>query len=512
MAKTKEIAEYGDFQTPTGLAHDVCRLLGKQKLQPAAAVEPTCGLGSFLFASLDQFKTLNLAIGVDVNAEYIDHAEGLRRMRPDADKAKLIVGSFFNIDWAEMFSGLPEPVLIIGNLPWVTNAHLEALGSKNLPEKTNFQGHNGLDAITGKANFDISEWMLIRILETMNGRRGTLAMLCKSAVARKALLHGWKNGIGLGKSAIYRIDADVHFGAAVDAALLVTHFCPTGGDTQARVHRRLKDDGTFTTIGYEDGNLFADLEAYHRCKHLCGDEAMKWRSGVKHDCSKVMEFCREGVKYRNGLGELVDLEDDFMFPMLKSSGVANSKKDVGSRWMLVTQKTVGEETSGVEHRAPKTWAYLQRHAALMNKRGSSIYRNRPSFSIFGVGDYSFAPWKVAISGFYKNLSFLRIGPLGSKPVVLDDTSYFLPCKTAAEADYLHGLLSSEQATAFYNAFVFRDAKRPITPDLLRRLDLRVLAEEQGTQATYDRFFGGARLEAKRGRKRKFVEQAAGLFD
>ena len=131
----------------------------------------------------------------------------------------------------------------------------------------------------------------------------------------------------------------------------------------------------------------------------------------------------------------------------------------------------------------------------MNKRASSIYRKRPAFSIFGVGDYSFAPWKVAISGFYKRLKFLVVGPFRGKPVVLDDTSYFLPCQTNGEALYLASLLNSSAARSFYSAFVFWDSKRPITAELLRRLDLRRLAKELGSEETFDCFSGKPQIAA-----------------
>ena len=71
---------------------------------------------------------------------------------------------------------------------------------------------------------------------------------------------------------------------------------------------------------------------------------------------------------------------------------------------------------------------------MLDGRGSSIYRSCPPFSIFGIGEYSFAPWKVAISGFYKRLSFVAVAPLDGKPAMLDDTCYFLPCQTAGQAN------------------------------------------------------------------------------
>jgi hypothetical protein len=184
----------------------------------------------------------------------------------------------------------------------------------------------------------------------------------------------------------------------------------------------------------------------------------------------------------------MDLEDTYLFPMLKSSQVARGGGD-GNRYMLVTQRTMGSNTKEIEERAPRTWSYLQAHADLLNRRGSSIYRNRPPFSVFGVGEYSFAPWKVAISGFYKKLAFVTVGPIKGKSVVLDDTSYFLPCQTQAQAEYLAALLNSSTAQAFYKAFVFWDAKRPITADLLRHLNLRRLAEEAGSGEKFNSLFG-----------------------
>jgi hypothetical protein len=486
MRKTKE---YGDFQTPEALAGNVCALLRQHELRPAALLEPTCGLGRFLFAALDWFPEVQKALGADINARYIEQAGATLQRRQDAEKVQLAEADFFVTDWMKVISELPEPVLLLGNLPWVTNAQLSVLGSQNLPTKSNFQNRNGLDAITGKANFDISEWMLMRLLEAMHGRRGTLAMLCKSSVARKTLLYGWKNRIALERSAIYRIEADLHFDAAVDAALLVTHFRPMARDLEAKVYSRLIGDSKIEAIiGYEDGMLLADVAAYHRSKHLCGEEVIKWRSGIKHDCSKIMEVCQEGDRYRNGLGELVDLEDTYLFPMLKSSQVA---RDSGSenRYMLVTQRTMGGDTKEIEELAPRTWAYLKAHADLLNRRRSSIYRNRPPFSIFGVGEYSFAPWKVAVSGFYKKLAFVTVGPIKGKPVMLDDTSYFLPCQTQGQAEYLGALLNSSTAQAFYEAFVFWDSKRPITADLLRRLDLRRLARQAGSEEKFNMYFG-----------------------
>jgi hypothetical protein len=122
--------------------------------------------------------------------------------------------------------------------------------------------------------------------------------------------------------------------------------------------------------------------------------------------------------------------------------------------MIVTQKVIGEDTATIKDKAPKTWKYLYEHKDLFSKRGSSIYNNKPQFSIFGVGDYSFSPWKVAISALYKKLEFTIVGSLHNKPIVLDDTQNFLPCKSYEEAKRIIELLNSKIAKEFYKSFIF----------------------------------------------------------
>lgn len=482
MSKIKEKAEFGDFQTPQALAEQVCALLAQRGSAPASLIEPTCGEGNFLFAALKHLPSIRCTIGLDISSAYVATAQ--RRAAREAAGVAVSIeqANFFDTDWEARLEPLPSPLLVIGNPPWVTNTELSTLDSSNVPEKTNFQNHKGIDALTGKANFDISEWMLIKILHWLTGKDAALAMLCKTSVARKILAYAWKYNMTVARSAIYRINALTHFNASVDACLLVCEFMPAAYSFDTPIFSSLTETDPEQIIGYRDGEVIASVEAYNLWKHLRSDENNRWRSGIKHDCSKVMELTREGDRYRNSLGELVDLEPDYLFPMMKSSEIASDVELSPTRWMLVPQRSVKDDTGQIKDTAPKTWKYLEAHGHLLDKRGSSIYKNRPRFSVFGIGEYSFAKWKVAISGFYKKLSFKVIGSYEGKPIVLDDTSYFIPCETKQEAERIAAMLNSTEAKAFFESFVFWDAKRPITVDLLRRLDLATLAQETGKRA------------------------------
>ncbi|MBN2561323.1 MAG: SAM-dependent DNA methyltransferase [Phycisphaerae bacterium] len=487
QSKPGKTTEFGDLQTPMALAQSVCRLLAQQGTRPASIVEPTCGIGNFLLSALSEFTDASRAIGVEINPEYVRLATTAVGTRQHESRTRIIRQSFFETDWRTLLAELPEPLLVVGNPPWVTNAELGTIGSSNVPSKTNFQNLNGLDAITGKSNFDISEWMLLKILGELTGRRATMAMLCKTAVARKVLLQAWNAGFQIESSSIHLIEASEHFGASVDACLLVCHLSPSAQPRDCPVYKQIHATEADRVVGFRDEQLIADVCLYDRWKHLTGFRGHRWRSGIKHDCARVMEFRRIGNRLLNGFGELADLEDDYLFPMLKSSDLANGHVNDPRRWMLVTQQSVGDDTGDIERRAPRTWRYLQQHSRSLDRRASAIYKKRPRFSVFGVGPYSFSPWKVAISGFYKKLEFKTVTMFRGKPIVLDDTSYLIPCKTGDEADYIASLLNSQVAREFFLAFVFWDAKRPITSELLNRLDLLALARELGSGIRMTRY-------------------------
>jgi len=472
----KKRTEFGDFQTPSELAHEVCSLISTNGFAPCSILEPTCGQGSFVMAALEAFPHASIARGFDINLEYIRQAKRDTVGLSDAD-VQIQEADFFLTDWDEVLSSLPGPLLIVGNPPWVTNAVLGALRSRNLPAKSNVDNLRGIDALMGKSNFDISEWMLRKYIEWLDGRQGLLAVLCKTSVARKVLLAAWNSHISMSVASVYRIDSKKHFDVAVDACALVIRFEPGASSTKCSEFESLDATSPSRIFGMRDDWLVADVNAYAKWSHLATDGLSGWRSGIKHDCSKVFELTRQDGMFVNGLGERLDLEPCTVFPLLKSSDLARDRSP--RKWLLVPHKSMQDDVGLLQRRAPRAWQYLEDHADFLKKRGSSIYRKRHPFSIFGVGAYSFAPWKIAISGLYKNLRFVKVSAFDGCPVVLDDTCYSFACQSQEECDLLFEFLSSIPARAFFSAFIFWDTKRPITTEILNRLDLKKLADAIG---------------------------------
>jgi hypothetical protein len=189
-----------------------------------------------------------------------------------------------------------------------------------------------------------------------------------------------------------------------------------------------------------------------------------------------MELDKINGHYINGLNEEVILEDGLVYGILKSSDLKNTVINQTRKFTIVTQKKVGQETKYIKSEYPKTYQYLTVHQTNFDTRKSSIYNNKPLFSIFGIGDYSFKLYKVAISGLYKTFHFTLILPQDNKPVMLDDTCYLIGFDKIEYAVYALILLNSDKTKQFLQSISFADAKRTFTKDVLMRIDLLQLAK------------------------------------
>jgi hypothetical protein len=469
--------EYGDFQTPPELAEKVCQQLLQLNVSPDIIIEPTCGIGNFINAASSIFSGVDRIIGVEINNQYLQEIKNNQQCSQDP-RIELHNQDFFEFDWQSYINQIAGEILVLGNFPWVTNSQQGNINSKNLPKKNNFQKYNGIDAITGKSNFDISEWMLIQVSQWLQNRNACLAMLCKTSVARKLLNHLYSHNLNLEYCATYGIDTQKYFSTTVDACLLFCKFNPNSKNYFCNVFSSLSETES-KRIGYRNNILIRDIDSFEKMSNLYNTNTKtKWRSGIKHDCSSIMELYKIGESFVNGLGESIDIEETYLYPLMKGSDIAQNRIKSTNRYVLVTQKFVGEPTEYIKDLAPKTWNYLESHAKYLNARKSKIYQNNPRFSIFGVGNYTFTPWKIAICGLYKKLEFRLISKLDNKQIVFDDTVYFLGFNDEQIAHKTFELLTSEQALAFYSSQIFWDEKRPIKSSILNSLNLTALLEKE----------------------------------
>ena len=467
--------ELGDFQTPLDLALTATRVLRTVGNRPARLLEPTCGKGAFLRAAAEQLDSPLEMFGIEIQSRYVEEArETLRQHPPAGVDWQVQAGDIFSYDLGALPWRSSGPLLVIGNPPWITLAELGAMNSGHVPRRSNVRSVRGIDALTGDSNFDVAEYIWMRLLTELREQSPTVAMLCKTSVARRVLVLARRLRLPVAESALWRIDAQRSFGVAADAGLFMIRLDGAGGRYDCKVYESFAAPAPVTTMGIVDGGLVADVVSHRESRVFDGRSPIEWRQGVKHDAAKILELKADADEagWRNGLGELVDVEQEWSFPLMKGSDIYAGREP--SRRVLVTQRSLGEDPRVLRHLAPKLWNYLQDHRERFAARKSSVYRSRPRFSMFGIGPYTFSPWKVGVCSLWKEPRFRVLRPHGGQPALCDDTSYFLPCDNAGQAAIVAALLDSEPARGLLKSLVFVDAKRVVTKKLLQRIALHAI--------------------------------------
>lgn len=469
-------AEYGDFQTNKDLANKLAKSLSKNNILPEIIIEPTCGKGNFIIASLSNFKTVKKVFGIEIYKPYIWETKfsilDYFLSNPNDNKPEITIKhcNIFDFDFKNISKQYPnEKLLIIGNPPWVTNSKLGSLNSTNLPKKSNFKNQNGLDTMTGKGNFDIAEYITLMLLDVFQTHNGHLALLVKNSVIKNIIFDQKDAKYKIGKIEKYCIDSKKEFNVSVEASLF---YCQLNSTPSFQCNEldfySLEKKSSF---GWLNAKFVSNLANYNETKEIDGQCPFEWRQGIKHDCSNVMELERENECFINKLSQKIKLEEDLIYGFLKSSDLKNTVIQNTRKQVIITQTKVGQDTSYIQHLYPKTYNYLKSNITYFQARKSSIYKGKPHFSIFGIGDYSFKSYKVAISGLYKTYHFTLVLPQDNKPIMLDDTCYFIGFDKIEFAVYTLILLNHSKTEEFLKSITFSDAKRVFTKDILMRLDL-----------------------------------------
>ncbi len=452
-----EKKEFGDYQTPIDFCYRVCDYIKKQGLANSvkAILEPTCGVGNFLLAAFNTFGSEKV-VGIEINEEYANIS------KERVPSAIVEVKNVFDVNTQELCE--TNNVLVIGNPPWATNSKL----LYNLPKKNNFKGLRGIDALTGSSNFDICEYIILQLLDEYKNTDSVICMLCKTSVARNVIMEMSKNQVVQSKVEILSFNSNKVFGISASACVLVIKLSSQGESTGEFVCevKNFDDESVTDTLIVCNGtirNTNAKIDFEGKCSFV-------WRQGVKHDCGKVMELDLKNGEFINKNKVSVQIEDGLVFPLVKSSHFKKPIMQEFSKYVIVTQTIPKQDTSYIQTEYPLTWKYLNDNIESFNNRKSIIYKKSAPFSMFGIGDYSFAPYKVGLSGFYKKPLFCLL--YSDKPVMTDDTTYFLAFDNYDIAYCMMLLLNSKLVQEFLVSIAFLDNKRPYTVKLLSRLDIK----------------------------------------
>lgn len=469
------VSEFGDYQTPSDLALRVSRVIKDLGYDYKHIIEPTFGIGNFIHTIPNVFTNTESISGIEINPSY--YQEAVKNLNDDIHY-DLQTANFFTYDLSNLFDRTVEN-LVIGNLPWITASQLGELGSRNLPKKTNIKGLKGYDALTGKSNFDIAEYMCLSLLNIMENlpQKSAMAVLVKNIVAKNIIRYLPNSSIHPASFKIFKFNAKKEFNVSTDACLMVISFNELNQfNNQVEEFNLYKPDKLLKRFGWYKKKFVSNISDYQKYYVYDSKNNWDWRSGVKHDASKVMELCLNNKnEWTNGLKETYSfnqLDNRYIFPLVKSSDIRKQLVHTSFRKsVVITQTEPKEDTKHIADDSPSMWNYLMLHKFYFDKRRSSIYKKAPAFAIFGIGDYSFKKYKVAISGMYKDPFFAILPPHQGKPVMVDDTVYFVGFDTMKEAEIFCSVLNNNLTQKLLKSLVFKDEKRPYKKDILQRIDV-----------------------------------------
>lgn len=302
-------------------------------LSPEIIIEPTSGVGNFIQPSLKYFNnSIKKIYAIEINQEYCKTCKD----RIIDERLTIFNDNFFTFDLSKIKTD--RETLIIGNPPRATNSNLDF----NLPIKTNFKRLVGTDAITGSSNFDICEYIILKLINYFKRDNVTIAMLCKTSVARKIYEEMHRTNIPVKQFKMINFNSNKIFKINASACLLVISF---DGKIKNIARCECYDidhpQRLLTSISFKNRMLLQENNFSLLFEGKC---QLEWRQGVKHDCSQIMELKNvSNGKYVNKLKQEIILEDTLVFPLLKSSSFKKNIISKGfDKHVIVTQKKLGK--------------------------------------------------------------------------------------------------------------------------------------------------------------------------
>ncbi|MFQ6054683.1 MAG: Eco57I restriction-modification methylase domain-containing protein [Methanosarcinales archaeon] len=180
---------------------------------------------------------------------------------------------------------------------------------------------------------------------------------------------------------------------------------------------------------------------------------------------------------------LARIETDLIYPLIKSRNVKkwNLKKDYTYCIMVQDpKKRIGYEEKYLKRNYPKTHGYLYKFKDILLKRASyKKYFNKksaPFYTMFGIGEYTFAPYKVVWNRMGTNLNAVVTASvkdvyIGERVIIPENVLVFVPFENELEAHYLCAIMNSYIVNFLIQSYSVKGGKSFATPDILKFLNL-----------------------------------------
>jgi hypothetical protein len=197
----------------------------------------------------------------------------------------------------------------------------------------------------------------------------------------------------------------------------------------------------------------------HEGVNTGGANAVYWVEIIdrRPDGLVLVRNLTEGAKVQ--VPEVVEaVEPDLLYPLLRGRDVRRWKAEPSACILMVQdpEKRRGYSEEWLQENYPRTYGYLKRFEEVLRKRAAfkryftrkdknnRIVETGPFYSMFNVGPYTFAPWKVVWLGFgATEMKAAVVGSVGGKSVMTNQAMHpFVSLDKEDEAHYLCACLNS----------------------------------------------------------------------
>ncbi|MCD6489633.1 MAG: hypothetical protein J7K20_02770 [Thermodesulfobacterium sp.] len=393
---------------------------------------------------------------------------------------------------------------IIGNPPWVNWEHLPdeyRQDTKPIWERYGLFPHGGMDTILGKGKKDISMLMSLTVMDKLLRQGGKLGFVITQSVFKTAGAgQGFrrfqipKPGKKTVPLKVLHVDDMVSLrpfeGASNRTAVMILgKGKPTTYPVPYTVWRKIKsarftydstlEEVTNATVRLNfvaepvdpsdptSSWLTARPKAIKAIRKVLGNSDYEAHEGVNTGGANAVYWVDILYKRPDGLvvvhnitkGAKVKVEEvtetiepDLLYPLLKGRDVQRWKAQP-SAWILMVQdpeKRQGYNEEWLQKNYPHTYGYLKRFEKVLRRRASRgvsdmLKKGASFYTMFAVGTYTFAPWKVVWPNIASMLNAAVVGSSEGKVIVPQHIVTLVACETEEEAHYICALINSSLA-------------------------------------------------------------------
>jgi len=437
---------------------------------------------------------------IDIVFRLYDRLLTLERQGINGIWARIIKNAF-----APLFVG--EFDYVVGNPPWVNWESLPEgyrIETKNLWFKYGLFPHGGMDTILGSGKKDISMLMTYIAIDKYLKRNGRLGFVITQSVFKTA-----GSGQGFRKFKLYdgvtikvvhvddMVEINPFEGVGNRTAIIILQ---KGQSTKYPVPynywvKKIKGKSIKDNMTLDDVLSMTTLKQFYAEPVNENDPTSPWITGrmkairaVRKIIGKSDYTAHEGVNTGGANAvywvEIIDqrpdglvivsnitegakrkvesiqtvIEPDLLYPLLRGRDVKRWRAEP-SAWIIMVQDPIkrrGIDENVMKDKYPKTYLYLKRFEKVLRERaafnryftrknGIQMLEIGPFYSMFDVGDYTFAPYKVVWKYVASDFICSVVEPINGRPVIQNEKLMLVACESKEEAHYLCAMCNSSPA-------------------------------------------------------------------